>query len=268
MKIGLKLYSTDVALAPKALDLHEKGVFDYIEIYIVPFSYRKTIEIWRNMGIPYVVHAPHIAHYINLANCELRESNMKSYREVKEFCNSLESPFIIVHGGSDGTIEETIAQLKIISDNRIRLENKPMKGIGGEQCRCCSPEEFEKVYDAGVLFGTALDFGHAIYYSAYHGFDYRNVIGQFLKYSPSVFHLSDGMYSSSTDIHLNIGKGEFNIRELLSFIPQGAMLSLETPRFSKENLDEFVNDVRFLQQILNEADSDRGPKQIYQEGEE
>lgn len=250
MKLGLKLYSTEVELIPEAQKLRMQDLFDFLELYVVPNSYSNTISNWKHFDVSFIIHAPHTAHGVNLANFELRKSNMEIYQEVKHFCDSLNSKYIIAHGGSDGTLEEVIYQLGMIEDDRIRLENKPMKGLNGEICRGCSPEEFRKIYECGVLKGTVLDFGHAIYYSAACGLDYHRVIKEFIKYSPSVFHLSDGIYSSHTDIHLNFGKGEFNMRELISFIPQDAMLSIETPRNSKGRFQEFVEDVRSLQEVL------------------
>jgi deoxyribonuclease-4 len=244
--IGLKVHSTEVDLISDIRNLHQRGFFDYVELYIVPDSYGKTIIKWKDLEIPFIIHGPHTAHNVNIANSELRKSNMKAYREVKNFCKSLKSSYIIVHGGSDGTLEETIYQLAMIRDDRIRLENKPKVGINGEVCRGCSPEEFDQIFEAGVLQGIVLDLGHAIYYAAHCGVDYRNIIEQFMKYSPSVFHLSDGIYFSHTDVHLNIRKGEFNLKELLNYIPENAMLTLETPRCSKENFNEFVNDVQLL----------------------
>jgi deoxyribonuclease-4 len=248
--IGLKLYSTDVELIPDIRNLRRKDYFDYIELYIVPDSYEKTIEKWKGIDVPFVIHAPHTAHNVNIADSELRESNMEAYRQVKSFCNSLKSSYIVSHAGSDGTLEETIHQLRMIGDDRIRLENKPNVGLNGEVCRCCAPEEFEKLLKEGVLQGMVLDFGHAICYAAHCGLNYRHIIEDFMKYSPSIFHLCDGIYSSHTDMHLNIGKGEFNIKELLNYIPHDAMVAVETPRSSKENLDDFLKDIQILMNIF------------------
>ncbi len=251
MEIGLKLYSTDTALISSAQKLKKQNIFDFIELYVVPNSYKNNIDNWKCLDAQFIIHAPHTAHGVNLANPELLKSNMEVYQEVKAFSDSLYSKYIVVHGGSDGTLEEVIHQLGMIEDDRIRLENKPLKGLNGEICRGCSPEEFRQIDEHGVLKGIVLDFGHAIYYSAAHGLDYRSVIREFMEYSPSVYHLSDGIYSSHTDKHLNIGKGEFNIKELIDFMPQDAILSLETPRYSKEDLQEFAEDVKVLKKYLN-----------------
>lgn len=249
MKIGLKLWSTDTSFIPEAAELRIKKIFDYIELYVVPYSYDSTASLWKETGIDFVIHAPHTAHGVNLANDNLRKSNLKIYSEVKRFCDTLQSPYIVVHGGSDGTLDETIYQLRMLRDERIRLENKPLKGLKGELCKGCSPEEFRAVHEAGVLNGITLDFGHAIYYSASCRLDYRNIISEFLKFTPSVFHLSDGYYNSHTDVHLNIGKGEFDITELLNIVADNGMVSIETPRSSKVDLHEFIEDVRNIRLI-------------------
>lgn len=251
MEIGLKLYSTDAALISSAQKLKKQNVFDFIELYVVPNSYKNNIDNWKHFDVPFIIHAPHTTHGVNLANPELLKSNMEVYQEVKDFSDALHSKYIVVHGGSDGTLGEVIHQLGMIEDDRIRLENKPLKGLNGETCRGCSPEEFRQIDEHGVLKGIVLDFGHAIYYSAACGLDYRSVIREFMEYSPSVYHLSDGIYSSHTDKHLNIGKGEFNIKELISFLPHDAMLSMETPRYVKASLEEFAEDVRLLREVLN-----------------
>lgn len=251
MKIGLKLYSTDTALISSAQKLRKQNVFDFIELYVVPNSYKNSIDDWKQFDGQFIIHAPHTAHGVNLADPELLKSNMEAYREVKSFSDALNSKYIVVHGGSDGTLEEVIHQLGMIDDDRIRLENKPLKGLNGEICRGCSPDEFRQINEHGALKGMALDFGHAIYYSAACGLDYRSVIREFMEHSPSVYHLSDGIYSSHTDKHLNIGNGEFNIKELIDFMPEDSMLSLETPRYSKEDLQEFAEDVKVMKKHIN-----------------
>lgn len=252
-KIGFKLYSTDTALIPDSAKLLKEAFFDYIELYIIPGSFENTITKWKGFECPYVIHAPHSFHGINLAKAEMRENNLINFREAQLFADELDSDIIIVHGGNDGSLDETIRQIGLMHENRIALENKPMRGLNGEFCVGCSPDEFRKISRAGILKGIVLDFGHAIYYSAFSGSDYHAVIAEFTEFSPLLFHLSDGIYSSHADVHLNIGEGEFNIRELLSFIPQNARLSLETPRVSERGLQDFADEVRLLNGIMDDV---------------
>ncbi len=248
-RTGLKLYSTNTDLIPEAILLKNKYL-DFVELYIIPGSYDKTINSWKEFDVPFVIHAPHTGHNVNIANNEMRKFNIEIYQEVRCFCDALKSPHIIVHGGSNGILEEMIFQLKMIGDDRIILENKPMKGLNGESCQGCSPEDFNIVFASGALHAMALDFGHAIYYAACCNLDYREVIESFMSFSPQIFHLSDGYYDSYTDVHLNLGKGKFNIKELLNYVPKGSKLTIETPRVSHNNLNEFAEDVHHLQGLV------------------
>ena len=58
MKLGLKIWSRNGNYVQPAVDLYEKGMFDYIELFAVPGS-ASYIEKWENLDIPFVLHAPH-----------------------------------------------------------------------------------------------------------------------------------------------------------------------------------------------------------------
>lgn len=253
LRIGLKLYSTNVELIPEALRLMKQGLYDYVELYIIPGSFRQTINSWKALDVSFVIHAPHSFHGINFAKAEIWENNLKNFREAQLFADGLDSDIIIVHGGNNGSLDETIRQIGLLDEDRIVLENKPLRGLNGEFCIGCSPDEFKEIFETGILKGMVLDFGHAIYYSTCRGLEPRSVIAEFNKFSPSLFHLCDGIYSSHIDVHLNIGKGDFDIRELLRFLPENAMLSLETPRVSEDSLQEFIDDVRLLDEISRDV---------------
>ena len=248
MKIGLKLYSTDTALIQDASRLG-KGFFDFIELYIIPSSYEKTINIWKSFDIPYVIHAPHSLHRVNLAQEDKWESNLKHFVETRRFADELGSETIIVHGGNNGSISETIRQIKLLNERRIALENKPKIGLQNELCIGWSPPEFYEVFNAGVLDGMVLDFRHAACAAYSLKVKEMEIIKSFMVFNPKLFHLSDGDVLSEKDIHLNLGKGNLNLAEFLSMVPHDGLLTVETPRDPSKGLDDFVNDVIFLRKI-------------------
>jgi len=53
LKIGLKLHSTDIDLIEDPEKLHREAVFDYVELYVIPYSYKnkQTINDWIDAGI-------------------------------------------------------------------------------------------------------------------------------------------------------------------------------------------------------------------------
>lgn len=249
-KIGLKLFSTDIALIKEALMLHGDAVFDYIELYVIPNSYEKIINAWKECRVPFLIHAPHSAHGINLANADLWNANRRKFKEVQQFANSLGADIIIAHGGNNGSFDETIRQIALLREKRIVLENKPRIGLHNEVCVGWSPFEFHQAKEAEVLNGMVLDFGHAACAARSLDADVNEIVRQFMVFNPKIFHLSDGDLFSEKDIHRNLGKGNFNIDEFLSFVDERGLVTIETPRDSTTGLEDFVKDVHFLRGLL------------------
>lgn len=248
-KIGLKLYSTNTDLIPEAVLLKNK-FFAFIELYIIPGSYEKTISVWKELDVPYIIHAPHSFHGINIAQESKRIANRYHFKESQMFADRLGSEIIIVHGGNNGTIEETILQIKSFNDVRIIVENKPKIGIMDEDCVGWSPGEFKYMEAEGILSGFALDFTHAACAACSQKISAMGIINDLIAFHPKVYHLSDGDISSEKDKHYNLGKGNFNLHKFLSVIPDGAMVTLETPRKPASGLEDFINDVIYLQNLI------------------
>lgn len=249
-KIGFKLYSTDTALIPDSAKLLKEAFFDYIELYIIPGSFENTITKWKGFECPYVIHAPHSLHGINLARADMRETNQMHFSEAQIFADSLGADIIIIHGGNNGSFDETIRQIAFLNDSRTTLENKPKVGFNNERCVGWSPEEFHRASESGVLQGTVLDFGHAVCAANSSDIDPNFIIGEFMAFKPKVFHISDGKHDSESDVHLNFGKGNFNIKEFLSIVPDDGLLTIETPRAQSRYLNDFIDDVFFLRNIF------------------
>jgi sugar phosphate isomerase/epimerase len=75
-----------------------------------------------------------------------------------------------------------------------------------------------------------------------------------LTLEPEVFHLSDGDMDTPYDHHRHLGKGSYPLEEILSMIPENSLLSLETPRDSRDCLDDFKEDVNYLRACLSRRD--------------
>ena len=61
-----------------------------------------------------------------------------------------------------------------------------------------------------------------------------------------MFHISDGDINDTQDKHYNIGKGTFDFNIIFSLIPENAVISVETAKSSKDNLDDFIEDMKLL----------------------
>jgi len=259
MSIGLKLYSTDTALIPEAMVLYERDLFQFIELYLTPRTPREMIGQWKRLGVPFVIHAAHSLHGINLAQAEREKDNVQYFGETSRIADMLGSSWIIAHGGNNGSILETIRQIGLMGDNRIVIENKPKIGLRDEACIGWSPADFQKIADTGRLYGFVLDFAHASCAARSEGIDEAKMIESFLALHPVVFHLSDGNAISEKDTHLNLGKGNRDLGFYVGCVPLDGYITLETPRNPATGLDDFVRDAAFLSALLQKHEiSQRG----------
>ena len=198
--------------------------------------------------VPYVIHAPHSFHGVNLARRELRETNAIHIREARDFADALNADLIIVHGGNNGTIDETMEQIRGIGDSRLILENKPKIGLFDEICVGWSPDEFRK-HVSGDVSGVALDFGHAACAARSLQRDVMQIVREFMSFRPRIFHISDSDGLSEQDQHRNLGEGSLDLVPFLEILPGDALLTIETPRRASRGLADFVDDVKYLRNL-------------------
>ena len=250
IKIGLKLWSINVGLIEEAKRLYNENLFQYIELYVVPGTYKETIDQWKNCPAPYIIHCTHSAHGFNLAKKEARQGNKEIFREIKMFADVLNAKFIIVHGGNDGDIDETITQIQDIWDERIVIENKPK--IGLNQCLCVgwNLQEIQKIKESGNISGCVLDFAHAFCAANSSGGDQEKFIDDFLFCGSEIFHLSDGDKNSGQDRHKNFGEGNFDIKKWVSKVPAGSLMTIETPMGDNPSLEHFKDDISYLNELF------------------
>lgn len=254
-KIGLKLWSTNMLYIQPARALYEEGVFDYVELLVVPGSEADFLQQWKQMRCLFSLHAPYSAMGFNFSLREFEQKNRALLKEVESFRLAVNPAYIDFHSGASGTVEETIRQIKLFKSeyenifNIAVMENKPMIGLNGELCVGASPEEIKMILDETGL-GFCLDFGHASCYTVWRQVEYEDVITQFLKLHPKVFHLSDGRRESVKDRHDHFGEGNFDLSYILSVIPTGSKVTIECRKGSKENLDDFKKNVSYLKEFV------------------
>ena len=249
-RLGLKLWSNNDNYVKEAVRLFEKGVYQYIEIYMLPGTEQKMVDMWRGLDIPYVVHAPHFLAGLNLAKMEQQESNFKLINETRIFADELSAENIIVHPGIAGDIKETAKQIKEINEPRLIVENKPYYALVDDLiCNGSTSEEIEFVMkEAGIRF--CLDIGHA--FCAARGLkkEPMEFLEGFLNLKPEMFHLTDGDYESVYDRHYHIGKGNYDIKSIMKLIPQSKRITVETVKDSKESLADFEADIVYLKRAI------------------
>lgn len=252
--IGLKLWSVNTgAYLHAAGKLYADGIYDYIELYVVPETVH-AIAAWKKLSIPFVIHNAHFAHGFNLAEKGCRARNREIYEQSKRFADELKAEKIIFHGGIDGKAEETADQLLSFREERAILENKPFVALpglmGGTFCRGATEEELTFIlHEARCRF--CLDFGHAVCSASSQGLEPYVFIQQLMHLSPCMFHLSDvENISSPYDSHPHLGTGMLDLNRLVRHVlPRDAVISVETVKEHSDNLDDFAKDVAWLKNI-------------------
>lgn len=255
IKLGLKLWSENLYYAELAEALYKERYCDYIELYVVPGTVKDRLSVWKALEIPFIIHAPHNAHGFNLADRAKKEYNKKLFNETKRFADELSAPYIIVHPGVLGDREEVKTQLAAIADKRMLIENKPyrtmdMAGI----CAGHSPHDVAS-YVKACSGGFCFDVAHAVAYAASMKKDYFEVIGEFLEIGPKVLHISGFDHRLEMDDHLHLKDGNADLAGVISLLKRSGagFCTIETPKISKEDLDDFKEDVRFLKDLFGET---------------
>ena len=253
VRIGLKLWNTNENYLYIANDLYKDRVFDYIELYIVPQN-KETLAMWQKLGIPFHVHAPHSAHSMNLSDSNKKDFNYNLYSETKYFADGLDAEYIVFHGGTNGNYREVANQIKSFNDKRSLIENKPykvLKFVKANEYTGTTPEEIKYIKDyAGC--GFCLDIGHAICSANSHKKDPYVYINEFARLNPKKIHLSDIDTSTELDEHLNFGYGKLDFSKLKTLLNNVGDVTIETNKKSKDNLEDFIEDVKFIRRVLSE----------------
>lgn len=251
LKLGLKLWSTNKGYLKDAVKLFGQGVYDYIELYVVPNSYAKFVAIWSRLKIPYVIHSPHFTHGVNLAKKEHQEKNFYLIKQAQQFADKLKADKIIVHLGVDGSIKEATRQLQLTDDRRVLIENMSYYSIKDNLiCNGSTIEELNLVLE-NCSVGFCLDIGHAIYSANAQKLKPMEFIKQLIKLKPKMFHLSDGDLSGVSDNHLHFGEGNYEIEKILALLPSKSLVTIETPKDFQDSLSDFEKDIFFLNRCLS-----------------
>lgn len=251
-KFGLKLWSINKNYMDIAKKLYDEQVYDYIELYAIPASFDDYANRWKSLNIPYVIHAPHFMHGINFSVKEKQQDNLKLAYDALKYADYLNADKIIFHPGINGDYKETARQIKLINDKRILIENKPYtvaveSGMLPKNSVCVghNPEQIKYIMDESGA-GFCLDIGHGICAANSLNINYILFLKDFISLKPAMFHISDGEINGTIDKHYNIGNGSFDFNLLFSIIPDNAIISVETEKNSKDNLDDFTEDMKIL----------------------
>ncbi|MEK6845864.1 MAG: GNAT family N-acetyltransferase, partial [Nanoarchaeota archaeon] len=127
IKIGLKLWSSNVRWFAEAKERFQQQEFDFLELYVVPGTFNpEKLSLLRE--IPVDIHVPIEEEFNLLAK---REKNFTLMEEAQKFADFFHSEYIIIHPGRGEKMDIPINNWNLLHDPRIIIENVPVKPIGG-----------------------------------------------------------------------------------------------------------------------------------------
>jgi len=252
-QIGLKVWSTNLNYLKPAHDLYAQGIYEFIELYIVPGSFKDSAKLWQELHIPMRFHAP---HEINLAQRDKQKKNLELCEELKDFSQLLKAESIVFHPGLGGDLKSTLIQLPLVKQRiitSILIENMPYISLEDDVCPGSVYEDVAKLIEKCQV-GFCFDICHAIKTAVYLNRDIKKFAEQFIDLKPEIIHLSDGHLNSIYDEHLSVGQGEFDLSWMSDVVCQSRcrFLVLETTKSSLDNLDDFHRDALQVKSLFEE----------------
>ena len=253
-KIGLKLWSINVDnYQNEIIRLYEEGVFDFIELYVVPETLN-LIDKWLKLNIPFAVHAPHAHHGLNFSDKNKRSFNKNLIQQTELYANELGAIYTVFHPGIGGDIYETIQQLQSVKNFPFLIENKPyvVPTADFRENRFCIASTLEQIKlildKVGCSF--CFDIGHAIASANYQKKEIYEYLNKINLLKPRVYHISDITLGSIYDQHLHLGTGSLDLSKIKNIFLKDTCIVIETKKDSTNNLDDFKSDCEYVKKHL------------------
>jgi len=257
-KFGAKLFSNNFInranLAKECVRLVEDGVFDFLELMALPDSFAETKGIVADLvkdKIKVVIHAPHQGQGMNTGDKEAYQHNRKLLDSAQRFADLLDSEIIILHAGigaGERYLAETIRQFKMIGDERIAVENLPLKWTEDKYFHGTTPEEIAIIKaESGCKF--CYDFCHGICASNAQKRDKWQDIAKYAALRPDMYHLCDSDWNGTNDEHGHFGEGNYDLAKIVSYSDADAIITMETGHGIPDDMNPWIKDVKFLRKI-------------------
>ena len=253
---GLKLWSRNFINNKKLCKEVEKtlkeGVFDYWELFALPDTYdvvKKDIES-AFRGIRTVIHAPHSIQNLNPSDADSFSDNQRKLSDSQKFADLLDADTIILHPGvmmGKNDLEENIRQFKLFNEPRLTVENLPLLCSSTHRTMVgVKPSEIKQIIDE-TKCQFCLDFAHAICGANSYHCDVYQILDDFKKLKPKMYHLCDGYMDGIDDIHLHLGKGNYNLKRFVKdYTPQNATITMETGSGIPSSVQAWVDDLSYI----------------------
>lgn len=243
MSYGLKLWSNNVEWFPAAVEAHDAGEIDFIELYANPAHPFSPDELSILKGILVTIHAHHRGAFHEFV---MDPDALRIWNHTLAVADSFESQRIVLHPGREHTIESFMRNLDLIDDSRILIENMAGLDVDG---RPMFAQKIDELVALRARKPICFDFEKAVKAARYQGLDYKAYISEALeKLEPSYFHISGGDSNSPIDEHRDLFDSNIDfawIKGLLESLSEASIV-FETPKS-----DGIANDLANMHYFRN-----------------
>ena len=205
----------------------------------------------QTQGVEVRIHASQ--KDFNPGNKELERQNRNIVAFAQRVADIFASETIIVHAGlghGKQYVEETARQFKLFNDKRVIVENLPYFDNNGDHLHGYNAEEIRYIMQESGC-GFCFDFSHAICSAISLKQDIDTYLKDFFTLNPTVYHVCYGDLSSTKDLHLHFGAGNYPLNHLITdFTDENAHITIETGKGNEKHRNTRVKDYNFLKAIL------------------
>ena len=252
LKYGIKLWSSNgQKIFEQASDSYEKGLIDFIELYVHPEAadYRE-FKIFKNTKV--TIHATKYEDGFDIF--ELTEKKIDLFKkQIIGAADFLNSDLIVVHAGIDGEPDIFKKNLELIYDPRIVIENMPAISLDDKYFFGYSLEQLKWI-KKNCRIDICLDIAHAVKSAALQRIDYKFFLSDLFKFlEPSYFHLSGGFYKNVKDEHMNLFEGDIDwqwIKAELNKMSENkdVMIVFEVPKIG-DSLENYLKNISYFKNL-------------------
>ncbi|MBR2273967.1 MAG: TIM barrel protein [Alphaproteobacteria bacterium] len=258
-KFGIKLWSLDFIrnadfVKSVEIALKEKNWFGYVELFALPDSFDIVKDkVLRLKGFETIIHAPHARQNFNTSDASEFKANQQRLADAQYFADLLDASTIIVHPGfnmAPASLDENIKQFKCFNEKRIAVENLPYVCSSTHRHLVgVTPDEIKR-FLVEVKCQFCLDFSHAICGANYLKTDIYKTLQEFVDLRPCMYHLCDGDIASTVDAHLHYGEGNYDLRRLVGYTEENALITMETGHGIPSSVGPWLNDLTYLRALI------------------
>ena len=247
IKYGLKLWTSNEDLFDAATASYNARDFDFIELYYnidQPLNFDQLEKISK---LPINMHVPNSLGFDKFI---IKGPELSVWQKIVSLSDLFRSEFIIVHPGYGHTVVTFRANLKMIDDPRILIENMPGLDASGQPMYAARMSE---LVDIKKVKDICYDFEKAVKAAAYQGLDYKAYIAEsLLELKPKYFHISGGDSSSPKDEHSDLWESGIDylwIKQKLSDLAtaQDIFLVFEVPK--KDGLLNDLKNIKYFKSL-------------------